>query len=144
MNCQRRHHKDLDIAVEQYVEAIQAPTQRGRNECALLCGSYLGESWDSGGGHGRGDSISLERQIYHRGTETRMKAYDWDNSLQWADRALTGAVVFPITRSPDHSIFPWMTPFYELEVSLRPLHILPDLLLQRVNRRKFDLGPAPA
>src|SRR5579859_4414911 len=101
MNCQRRHHKDLDIAVEQYVEAIQAPTQRGRNECALLCGSYLGESWDSGGGHGRGDSISLERQIYHRGTETRMKSYDWEIHCNGPTVRLPARLFF---RSPDHLI----------------------------------------
>src|SRR5689334_1362068 len=51
MDAQRRHHMDLDIAVEQNVKSIEPPAQRRCNQRALLRGGDLRKCRDRSGGH---------------------------------------------------------------------------------------------
>src|SRR5215472_1394848 len=53
MDPKRCHDIDLNVAVEEYVKAVQSPTERGGDQCAFLRGSYFREG-DCRGGHGWG------------------------------------------------------------------------------------------
>src|SRR5215831_5292406 len=71
MDRERRHDIDLHVAIEEYVKAVQSPTERRGDQRALLRRSGFREG-DCGCGHWR--CILPSKGLFHRGdAEARRK-----------------------------------------------------------------------